>query len=110
MFFIGMCGGSLELLSQSTNVYHNYSPPADLPLQMLEVLNKCAQGEGTRKPLPGEEPPFRAKTKRGLTPMMVAVKAGHDKSALFLLSVSLTYTSLHVHAEALTHTNQTINV
>ena len=95
MLLIGTFGASLELIMQAMKACHNDSHLADLPLQMLEVLNKCAQGEGTRKPLPGEEPPFRAKTKRGLTPMMVAVKAGHDKSALFLLSVSLICTYFH---------------
>jgi hypothetical protein len=48
--------------------------------QMLEMLGKHGKkGSATRKPIPGEPPPYSAKSKKGLTPLMLASQEGHTE-------------------------------
>ena len=54
---------------------------------MMEMLNKYGRN-GTRKPLPGEPSPVNHKTKKGQTPLMVAVQAGHQEAMQYMLAVS----------------------
>jgi hypothetical protein len=58
---------------------------------MLEALHRGTQ-TGLRKPLPGEAPPSRAKTKKGLTPLMMTAQEGKEMAMHFLLSVRYSHT------------------
>ncbi|GIM06840.1 hypothetical protein Vretimale_11087 [Volvox reticuliferus] len=56
-------------------------------MEMLEMLGKQGKkGSATRKPIPGEPPPYSAKSKKGQTPLMLACEEGHTEAMLALLN------------------------
>eukprot|EP00798_Chlamydomonas_sp_ICE-L_P021325 gene21325-28257_t len=65
------------------NAWHMAALNGDL--DMMEVLSNAV--EGIRKPLPGEPSPVNFKTRRGMTPLMVTVQAGHKDAMLYMLAL-----------------------
>ncbi|GIL59195.1 hypothetical protein Vafri_13884 [Volvox africanus] len=56
-------------------------------MEMLEMLGKHGKkGSTTRKPIPGEPPPYSAKSKKGQTPLMLACEEGYTEAMLALLN------------------------
>ncbi|GFR42799.1 hypothetical protein Agub_g3766 [Astrephomene gubernaculifera] len=56
-------------------------------MEMLEMLGQHGKkGSATRKPIPGEPPPYSAKSKKGQTPLMLACEEGHIEAAESLLN------------------------
>ena len=85
--------GMQDALSDTLTLKQAVAPNILIPhlptlhVQMMEMLNKYG-GNGTRKPLPGEPLPVNHKTKKGQTPLMVAVQAGHQEAMQYMLAVS----------------------
>ncbi|GLC42861.1 hypothetical protein PLESTB_001432200 [Pleodorina starrii] len=56
-------------------------------MEMLDMLGQHGKkGSATRKPIPGEPPPYSAKSKKGQTPLMLACEEGHTEAMLALLT------------------------
>ncbi|KXZ45740.1 hypothetical protein GPECTOR_51g726 [Gonium pectorale] len=56
-------------------------------MEMLEMLGRNGKkGSASRKPIPGEPPPYSAKSKKGQTPLMLACEEGHAEAMVALLS------------------------
>ncbi|KAG2451595.1 hypothetical protein HYH02_004190 [Chlamydomonas schloesseri] len=56
-------------------------------MEMLDMLGHHGRkGSANRKPIPGEPPPYSAKSKKGQTPLILAAEEGHAEAVVFLLS------------------------
>mmetsp|Transcript_36791 Transcript_36791/g.81832 ORF Transcript_36791/g.81832 Transcript_36791/m.81832 type:complete len:516 (-) Transcript_36791:2973-4520(-) len=71
-------------------------------LEMLDVLHKYGRG-GSRKPLPGEPTPVNHKNKKGVSPLMVAVKAGHLEAMQYMLSFGAELRSQDIYGNTCVH-------
>ncbi|GAX79644.1 hypothetical protein CEUSTIGMA_g7085.t1 [Chlamydomonas eustigma] len=71
-------------------------------LEMLEAIHRGTQ-TGLRKPLPGETPPFRAKTKKGLTPLMMTAQEGREMAMHFMLSIGANVRNTDLYGNTCVH-------